>query len=109
VPNAKLSGNYEEYIPMIICIGLNYEFSKKVFAVVDIEKNIELDPNLKIGIEYHPIEALYFRGGINTYDFNFTGGLGVKMKKFNLDIGVSQQTYLGIITNLSLSYSINKK
>jgi opacity protein-like surface antigen len=109
LPNSSMSGDLEEKIPMIISIGLNYKFSKKVFAVVDLEKNIDLDPNLKVGIEYHPIEALYFRGGLNTYDFHFNGGLGVKLKGFNFDLGFSHQTYLGLVSQASLSFALNKK
>tara|TARA_R110002050_G_scaffold290260_3_gene443838 strand:+ start:3959 stop:4792 length:834 start_codon:yes stop_codon:yes gene_type:complete len=109
VPNTKFSGDYKEQIPMIIRLGLNYKFSKKVFAVIDIEKNIDLDPNLKVGIEYHPVDALYFRGGLNTYDFHFNGGLGVKLKGFNFDLGFSHQTYIGYISQASLSYTLSKK
>lgn len=109
VPNTSMSGSYDEKIPMIITLGLNYKFSKKVFAVIDIEKNIDLDPNLKVGIEYHPIDALYFRGGLNTYDFHFTGGLGFKLKSFNFDLGFSHQTYLGFVSQASLSYTLGKK
>lgn len=109
LPNSNLSGDSKEKIPMVISLGLNYKFSKKVFAVVDIEKNIDLDPNLKIGVEYHPIDALYFRGGLNTYDFHFNGGLGVKLKGFNFDLGFSHQTYVGYISQASLSYTLSKK
>ena len=109
LPNTGLSGNFEEKMPMVLNLGLNYKFSKKVFAVVDIEKNIDLDPNLKVAIEYHPVKALYFRGGINTYDFHFTGGVGAKLKNFNLDLGFSHQAYLGYVSQISLHYSFNKK
>lgn len=108
-PNSKLSGEFDEQIPMIIRLGLNYEFSKKLFAVVDIEKNIDLDPNLKVGLEYHPIDALFFRGGLNTYDFHFNGGLGVQLKSFNLDLGFSHQTYIGYVSQISLNYTLGKK
>ena len=37
VPNTSLSGDFRQKIPMIISAGLNYTFSKKVFAVIDIE------------------------------------------------------------------------
>ena len=109
IPNSTLNGTTAEKIPMTISLGLNYKFSKKVFAVVDLEKNIDLDPNLKVGIEYHPIDALYFRGGLNTFDFHFNGGLGVKVKGFNFDLGFSHQTYLGFVSQVSLSYTLSKK
>ena len=108
LPNTKMNGEFNEPIPMIISLGLNYEFSKKLLAVVDIEKNIDLEPNLKVGLEYHPIDALYFRGGLNTFDFHYTGGIGVTLKGFNFDLGFSHQTYLGLITQASLHYTINK-
>lgn len=109
LPNTSLSGDIEQKIPMIFSAGLNYEFSKKVFAVVDIEKAIDLDPNVKIGIEYHPIEPLYFRGGINTFDFKFAFGMGVKVRSFNIDFAISHQTYIGYVSQIALRYTLSKK
>lgn len=106
--NAELEGDFKENLPMIMSLGIKYDFTEKVFAVVDVEKNIDLPANLKVGIEYHPIDALYFRGGLNSYDFHFTGGLGVELNKFNLDLGLSHQTYLGYITQLALSFNVRK-
>ena len=106
--NAKLTGDFEERLPMTLSIGLKYEFSKKLFSVLDIEKNIDLPTNLKMGLEYHPVQVLYFRGGLNTYDFHFTGGVGVQLNKFQLDLAISHQTYLGYVSQIALSYSIRK-
>lgn len=106
--NAELQGDFNEKLPMILALGLKYDFSKKVFAVVDIEKNIDLPTNLKVGIEYHPIDALYFRGGLNSYDFHFTGGMGVELKRLNIDVGFSHQTYLGYVSQLAISYQLRK-
>ncbi len=106
--NSKIKGDFQERLPMILTLGMKYDFSKKVFTLVDIEKNIDLPVNFKAGIEYHPVDAFYFRGGLNTYDFHFTGGLGVALKSFKLDLGFSHQTYLGYVSQIALSYSIKK-
>ena len=106
--NQELTGDFQEKLPMVLTIGLKYDFSKKLFAVVDLEKNIDLPANLKAGIEYHPVDAFYFRGGLNTYDFHFSGGLGVELKGFCIDLGFSHQTYLGYVSQIALHYSIKK-
>ena len=106
--NSELTGDYQEKLPMVLTLGVKYDFSKKVFAVVDLEKNIDLPANLKAGIEYHPVDAFYFRGGINTYDFHFSGGLGAEIKNFQIDLGFSHQTYLGYISQIALKYSIKE-
>ena len=114
LPNSNLSGDFNEKVPMILRIGLNYEFSKKVFTVLDIEKNMDLPALIKLGVEYHPMNALYFRGGIHmntdeSNEVNFTAGLGTKLQGFNLDLGFSHQAYIGYISQISLSYQISKK
>lgn len=106
--NSEVTGDFQEKLPMILTLGLKYDFSKKVFAVVDLEKNIDLPANLKAGIEYHPVDAFYFRGGLNTYDFHFSGGIGAELKSFKIDLGFSHQAYLGYVSQIALSYSIKK-
>jgi hypothetical protein len=106
--NSKISGGFQEKPSMTLNLGLKYDFSKKVFAVLDIEKIIDLPTNLKAGIEYHPVEAFYFRGGLNSHEFHFTGGIGVQIKGLTLDLGFSHQTYLGYVSQIALSYSIPK-
>ncbi len=106
--NSELTGDFQEKLPMVLTLGVKYDFSKKVFAVVDLEKNIDLPANLKVGIEYHPVDAIYFRGGMNSYDFHFSGGLGAELKSFQLDLGFSHQTYLGYVSQIALKYSITQ-
>lgn len=106
--NAELKGDFNEKLPMILTVGMKYDFSKKVFAVVDLEKNIDLPANLKVGIEYHPVDAFYFRGGLNSYDFHFTAGVGAEIKRLKIDLGFSHQTYLGYVSQLALSYQLSK-
>jgi hypothetical protein len=108
VSNATFLDNDEEKIPMHIKIGIGYSFSEKVLAVAEIDKNIDLKPNLKAGLEYHPIEALFFRAGINSYDSKMSFGLGYQYKGLQLDLATSYQTYLGYITQISLNYAIHK-
>ncbi|MFT4753038.1 MAG: hypothetical protein ACI9GM_001282 [Salibacteraceae bacterium] len=106
--NSELKGDFQEKLPMILSLGIQYAFSPKLFAVVDLEKNIDLPSNLKAGVEYHPVKAFYFRGGLNTYDFHFTGGLGADIKGLKIDLGFSHQTYVGYVSQIALSYTIRK-
>ena len=114
LPNSNLSGNFNEKVPSILRIGLNYAFSKKVFTVLDVEKNMDLPALIKIGVEYHPIDILYFRGGmdLNTdvnNEVKFAAGISVKLKGFNVDLAFNHQAYIGYISQISLSYSLSKK
>ncbi len=114
LPNTKLSGDYGEHIPMILKLGLNYNFSKKLLTIFEIQKNIDLNPEIKIGVEYHPIEQLFFRGGINaptssSTDVQFSAGIGIKLQQFTLDLAFNHQSYIGYISQISLSYSLVKK
>lgn len=109
ISNTSLSGDTSEKIPMHIKLGLGYSFSEKLLAVAEFDKNIDLKTNFKAGLEYHPIEPLYFRAGINSYDFKMSFGIGYNLKGLQLDLATSYQTYIGYITQISLSYALSTK
>lgn len=106
--NASFQNSDKEKIPMIFRLGLNYQFSKHLFTVIDLEKNIDLPPNLKMGLEYHPIPILYFRTGIQSTDFSMSFGVGIQTKNLQFDFGLNHQTYVGYISQISLKYQIQK-
>jgi hypothetical protein len=112
--NSQMTGEFQEQVPLILRIGLKYEFSKKLFMVLDIEKNIDRDAILKTAIEYRPIDQLFFRGGVQSLSKSpnsvaLSAGIGLELKNFTLDFGFSNQSYIGNYTSLSLVFSLPKK
>lgn len=92
----------------IFRLGLAYQVDKILLLAADIDKQIQNQPNIKLGLEYHPANPIYIRIGINTYPFNFYSGLGLQWKSFQWDVAMSFHPVLGYSPSASLSYSFGK-
>ena len=102
--NSKLAEFEDERIPSMLKLGLAYKFSKKVEVFTELAKDIAFEPNLKFGVEYLPIEALYFRVGYATSPNLSSFGFGLNLKQFTLDFASSFDSNLGFSPQVSLSY-----
>ena len=98
-----------ERIPTIMRVGINYKFSEKVQVALETEKDVYFKPIFKGGIEYHPIEMLYLRGGISSDPVYNTFGFGLDMNNFRLDFAASKHQVLGYTTQISLMYNFQKR
>ncbi len=99
----------DERVPMNFRLGLQYEFSKKVLVAVEVEKDLILDPNVKVGIEYLPVEQFAIRLGMGTLPLHMDIGFGLRLKHFHFDIAGSIHPILGFSPKASLAYMFNVK
>ena len=104
--NIKIAEYNDERLPTIMRLGLSYNFSEKIIACVETEKDINYDPVLKAGMEYHIIKEIYIRAGISTNPTLNTFGFGVEFKKLKFDFASSIHQTLGYSPQLSLIYNI---
>jgi len=108
-PNrAKLADFNDERIPTIFRLGMRYDFSEKVLAAIEVEKDIDFKPSFKAGLEYHVVEYLYLRAGISTNPALSSFGFGLKFQQFQLDFAASMHNTLGFSPQLSLQYNFGK-
>lgn len=105
---AKLASYNDERAPTIFKLGLLYTFSNKLIVAIESEKDIQYNPVVKAGIEYHPISSLYFRTGISTYPVQNSFGFGIAVSNFNIDFATTYHRTLGFTPQVSLVYHINK-
>lgn len=94
----------DEKYPSLIKIGLAYQFSNKVSGFSELNKDIDFDASLKIGVEYKALEQFVFRAGYSTEPALTAFGFGVLLKKFRLDVASGFDSNLGFSPQLSLSY-----
>lgn len=104
----KLNDYNNERMATIMRLGLNYKFSKQVFATFEVEKDIDSRPIFRAGIEYKASEIIYLRGGVGTQPTLASFGVGVKKSNFKLDIAASYHQILGFTPDLSFNYLISK-
>lgn len=105
---SKLNEFQNEITPVVFSFGGSYHFSDKVFVNAEVEKDIDLKPVFKTGVEYHPIDALYMRAGISTNPSMPSIGFGVDLKQFRFDFSSSFHPVLGATPAFALVYSFKK-
>ncbi|MBI2967462.1 MAG: hypothetical protein HYY40_06585 [Bacteroidetes bacterium] len=103
---SKLASYNDERIAAIMRLGIDYRFSKKVLVCTEAEKDIEMKPVFKAGVEYLPAEALYVRAGVSTNPGTTSFGIGLNLKHLKIDIATGYHSVLGYSPQVALSYSV---
>jgi outer membrane receptor protein involved in Fe transport len=104
-PNrAKLGGPYEEKVPTVFGAGLSYKFNEQVLLCAQADKDIDRGEQYRVGIEYHPINALFVRAGVSTGPVQAHFGAGVRLKSLDLDLAVSARSQLGVTPMITVNY-----
>lgn len=98
-------------LPMVFRLGGMYSFSEKAHLSIEVEKDLELAPIVKTGVEYRPSKLIFIRLGFNTQPFAPSIGLGFHVKGIRLDLASTIHPVLGVSPQASLTYdfSFSKK
>lgn len=104
---SSLTDESEDRLPTEIQLGLNYEFSKKLRTSLQVNKDIDYDPSIHLGLEYQAIEILYLRAGLANKPSLSTFGFGLFLSDFQLDFASSFDSNLGFSPIVSLAYTFD--
>ncbi|MCH7414942.1 hypothetical protein MM213_15685 [Belliella sp. R4-6] len=107
--NSKLSKNSFDRIPTVVRSGISYRPSEKLMVNIEAEKDILLDPLIKLGLEYNLMDRLWMRSGFNTNPSNLFFGIGFRPRNFVIDYAMTQNQYLGNTHHFSFGYLFQKK
>lgn len=105
---AKLSQNNEQRLPTAVQMGISYLPGEAVRIIAEIEKDIELTPIFRAGIEYQLTEWIFLRTGISSNPARLSFGLGLRKDRFGFDYAYGQNTALGRTHHLSLGFKLEK-
>lgn len=105
----KLDKASTERLPTIARIGIQYLPSEKVSLLAEVQKDMELNPQVKVGAEYRVQNKLALRAGLSSNPFLNTFGLGYNYKNLQLDMAASVHPQLGISPHASLTFLFAKK
>jgi hypothetical protein len=97
-----------EKIATILRIGTMYRFSEKLISVVEVEKDLLFEPNVRAGVEYHLSRPIFARVGVSTNPVAPTMGLGVRLKNFKMDAAAQWHQVLGFSPQFGCSYAFGK-
>jgi hypothetical protein len=102
---SKLSKDSETRLPTGVSLGISYTPISQLQIQLEIEKDIQIKPILKAGIEYGIRDWIFLRTGINSHPSRLFFGLGLKSNRMKLDYAFGQNQALGSTHHLSLAFA----
>ncbi|WP_323757005.1 hypothetical protein [Roseivirga sp.] len=106
---SSISADNREKVPTVISLGMAYYPTKGIALVIEGEKDIDLEPDLKLGLEYQVIEKVKARTGFSTLTNTHSFGGGLQLNRFDLDYGIRIDRKLGHTHNFGLTFQIHEK
>lgn len=106
---AELSEFTGEKVPTVMRAGLSYRPIEGLILNTDIEKELDVDANLKIGLEYQIIDKVQIRTGIKLEPFESSYGLGFDQGKIKINYALRNNPDIGDIHEISLGYQLKNK
>ena len=104
INRSKVSDFQNERLPTTMVMGVLYHISSKVSWMLDVEKEITSQLNVKTGLEMKAHDYFEVRLGINSYPFQSSFGFGVHFKKIDIDIAAIWHSQIGLTPSLGLVY-----
>ncbi len=109
----QVSPKHGENIPTVFRLGIGYRFFNTTLIALETEKDIDLSPEYKIGIEHYTFNSFYLRGGISTRSVGsfapeYAFGFGFEFNHIEADIAFANHLQLGFTPHLSLCYILNR-
>jgi hypothetical protein len=96
----------QEKIPVIMRLGLGYQFGERLFLGIETEKDLDIDKALyKTGLEYRVIEYIYARLGIRVQEYvEHSFGIGFELLNIHASLAFSYRQLVGYTPYFSLHY-----
>jgi hypothetical protein len=98
-----------EYIPTVFRLGAGYNLLGKAALFFETEKDLDLKPVYKGGIEVKAIENLDLRIGLSTGYMEYTFGVGYHGQLFEFDLAFSHHNILGYTPQASVLVNLSRK
>lgn len=109
INQAKISDFENEKLPTVMKAGLSYRPFESLMINAEVEKDLDFEEVIKVGLEYNFYKQFYARTGFLTEPFQAHFGLGFKPNRFVIDYAFGNNSTLGDIHELSVAYAFQKK
>ncbi len=106
---AKLSSESVYRLPTGISMAIRYTPNEDLELQLELEKDIQINPVVKLGMEYGLKEWLYLRTGINSNPGRLFFGFGLAYGRFQMDYAQGQNLALGTSHHLNLGMKLTGK
>lgn len=105
----KLNKGLKETFNSLFAFGVAYNANDKLQLNLEAHKNFHYPLSLKFGMDYKIHQMFSLRLGMASAPLLFTGGVGLQLKAFTLDLASTWNLKLGYSPQLSLGYVFKKK
>ncbi len=95
----------KEYIPTLLRMGLAYKLGSCMLAG-ELIKDMDTRMNVAVAVEYEFARCVSLRAGVRLPDFEFSTGLGCRVKGVEIDLSSSYHSVLGYSPQISMVYNI---
>jgi hypothetical protein len=106
---SKISKDSETRLPTGVSLGIFYNPISQLQIHLELEKDIQIKPVVKAGLEYGINDWIFLRTGINSNPSRLFYGVGLKSTRFSLDYAYGQNQTLGSTSHLSLGFTFTEK
>ncbi|WPR73616.1 hypothetical protein [Algoriphagus sp. NG3] len=106
---SKISRNSDTRLPTGVVLGIFYNPISQVQIHLEAEKDIQIKPIVKAGLEYGVKDWVFLRAGINSNPSRMFFGIGLKSTRFTVDYTYGQNHALGSTSHVSLGLSFSNK
>lgn len=100
---SKISKKTEEYFPTLVFIGLCYSPVESMMLIGQLDNTLDFKENIKVSLEYK-LAPLILRIGVQSQPVLVTTGLGIEIKRFDVDFAYQSSNTLGSSQTVNLSY-----
>lgn len=98
----------KEQMPVTFRFGGHYLFSDMVLFALEIQKESDLKPLAKCGLEFLPLKNLVLRFGVSGRPAQISAGLGYSFARITTNIAFSYHGNLGFSPSVSINYQLKE-
>ncbi len=96
----------DEYLPVSFRFGVGYHLMNSVMLAVETQKETNLHPVWKLGIEFEALDHFFLRGGLSSNPTNGSFGIGYEIIGLRADLAFSYHPQLGFSPHFTFTYAI---
>ncbi len=96
----------EDILPTVVQVGLAWRSSPALLWVLDTEKDLERDVQIRAGLEYRPIQQLVLRAGVRSAPGRMSFGAGFFLKNgLSINAAAEWHPVLGVTPAAGISFT----
>jgi len=100
-----ISDKLNYHTPTSLGIGATWQAADQVALTAMLEKDVHVQPDFRVGMEYKPDERFILRGGASLKPAHHFAGFGFSYRHLVFDFAVSSNIHTGYQPQLDISYA----